>query len=122
VVATTTSGIDSPTIRQRKVTTTVVVNDGDSLALGGLIQQRADVNKSQVPVLGDVPVIGNLFRRKEDTEKRTELLILITPHVVRDFREANDVTEEFRKELGGLHALGQKPQRGIKHQIRRLVK
>lgn len=122
VIKTTTSGIDSPTIRQRKVTTTVVVKDGDSLALGGLIQQRAEITKAQVPVLGDVPVIGNLFRRKEDTEKRTELLILITPHVVRDFREANDVTDEFRKELGGLHALGQKPSRGIKHQIRRLVK
>ena len=122
VVKTTTSGIDSPTIRQRKVTTTVVVNDGDSLALGGLIQQRADVTKAQVPILGDVPLIGTLFRRKEDTEKRTELLILITPHVVRDFREANDVTDEFRKQLGGLRALGQKPAGGIKHQIRRLVR
>ncbi|AXS42394.1 type II secretion system secretin GspD [Breoghania sp. L-A4] len=122
VVKTTTSGIDSPTIRQRKVTTTVVVNDGDSLALGGLIQQRADVTKSQVPILGDVPLIGNLFRQKEDTQKRTELLILITPHVVRDFREANDVTDEFRKQLGGLRALGDKPQGGLKHKVQRLLR
>ncbi|MEL7524237.1 MAG: type II secretion system secretin GspD [Pseudomonadota bacterium] len=122
VVRTTTSGIDSPTIRQRKVTTTVVVNDGDSLALGGLIQKRDELTKSQVPVLGDVPIVGNLFKNKEDVERRTELLILITPHVVRDFREANDVTEEFRQQLGGLRVLGDKPQRGFRHQINRVLR
>ncbi len=122
VVQTTTSGIDSPTIRQRKVTTTVVVNDGDSLALGGLIQQRKDVTKSQVPVLGDVPVLGTLFRHKQDTDRRTELLILITPHVIRDLLEANSVTEEFRKQLGGLRVLGDKPKGGLKHQVDRILK
>ncbi|PTW61048.1 type II secretion system protein D (GspD) [Breoghania corrubedonensis] len=122
VVKTTTSGIDSPTIRQRKVNTTVVVKDGDSLALGGLIQQRAEVTKSQVPVLGDVPLVGNLFRHKDDTQKRTELLILITPHVVRDFQEANDVTDEFRRQLGGLRALGGKPGNDLQHKLNRLVR
>ncbi|MGV2974286.1 type II secretion system secretin GspD [Roseibium alexandrii] len=121
VVRTTTSGIDSPTIRQRKVTTTVVVNDGDSLALGGLIQKRDELTKAQVPVLGDVPVVGNLFKHKENTERRTELLILITPHVIRDFREANDVTEEFRQQLGGLRALGNDQKRGLKHQLGRVL-
>ncbi|MBG6166908.1 general secretion pathway protein D [Labrenzia sp. EL_195] len=122
VVRTTTSGIDSPTIRQRKVTTTVVVNDGDSLALGGLIQKRDELTKSQVPVLGDVPIVGNLFKNKEDVERRTELLILITPHVVRDFQEANDVTEEFRQQLGGLRVLGDKQQRGFRHQLNRVLR
>ncbi|QDG79382.1 type II secretion system protein GspD [Labrenzia sp. PHM005] len=122
VVRTTTSGIDSPTIRQRKVTTTVVVNDGDSLALGGLIQKRDEITKSQVPILGDVPVVGTLFKHKDDTERRTELLILITPHVIRDFREANDVTEEFRKQLGGLRALGNDQTRGFKHQLGRVLR
>ena len=122
VVKTTTSGIDSPTIRQRKVNTTVVVKDGDSLALGGLIQQRAEVTKSQVPVLGDVPVVGNLFRHKDDVDKRTELLILITPHVVRDFQEANDVTDEFRRQLGGLRALGNKPRNDLQHKLNRLAR
>ncbi|WP_394708246.1 type II secretion system secretin GspD [Breoghania sp.] len=122
VVPTTTSGIDSPTIRQRKVNTTVVVKDGDSLALGGLIQQRDSVTKSQVPVLGDVPVVGNLFRHKQDTKTRTELLILITPHVVRDFQEANDVTDEFRKQLGGLHALGNTPRSNLHDKLNRLAR
>ncbi len=122
VVKTTTSDIDSPTIRQRKVNTTVVVKDGDSLALGGLIQQRDSVTKSQVPVLGDVPVVGNLFRHKEDTKTRTELLILITPHVVRDFQEANDVTDEFRRQLGGLRALGNTPRSNLHDKLNRLAR
>ncbi|KAA0236785.1 MAG: hypothetical protein EDM74_11125, partial [Armatimonadetes bacterium] len=50
------SGIDSPTIQQRKIKTSVVVDDGATLALGGLIQDQARLNKTQLPVLGDVPL------------------------------------------------------------------
>ncbi len=121
VVKTTTSGIDSPTIRQRKVNTTVVVNNGESLALGGLIQQRSEVTNSQVPVLGDVPVLGTMFRRKEDTEKKTELLILITPHVVRDFKEAADVTREFRTQLKGLRGFRGTANGQARHQLNRIL-
>lgn len=99
VVATTSSGIDSPTIQQRKIKTTVVVNDGDSLALGGLIQKRHSDTRTKVPIAGDVPVVGTLFRNKTDTVRRTELLILITPRVVRDLLEARYVTDEFRRQL-----------------------
>lgn len=99
VIATTTSGIDSPTIQQRKIKTTVVVNDGDSLALGGLIQKRHEDRRTKVPIVGDIPVVGTLFRNKADTVRRTELLILITPRVVRDLLEAQQVTDEFRRQL-----------------------
>lgn len=99
VTQTTTSGIDSPTIQQRKIKTTVVVNDGNSLTLGGLIQNSNNKNKSQVPLAGDIPILGNLFKQKTDTKKRTELLIIITPRVVRDNREAHSVTDEFRRKL-----------------------
>ncbi len=99
VVPTTSSGIDSPTIKQRKVRTTVVVNDGDSLVLGGLIQQGTSRTRDKVPLLGDIPVLGSAFRSTDEKLKRTELLILITPRVVRDLEEAGRVTEEFRREL-----------------------
>lgn len=99
VVPTTSSGIDSPTIQQRKVKTSVVVDDGETLALGGLIQDKSKINRSQVPVLGDVPLIGNLFRSKVDVRSRTELLILITPRVVRDTGEARAATQEYRDRL-----------------------
>jgi general secretion pathway protein D len=99
VVKTTTSGIDSPTIRQRKMTTSVVVNNNEALALGGLIQERETTGKTKVPVLGDVPFLGNAFRQKSNAVARTELVIFIRPRVIRDLEEARRVTEEFRKEL-----------------------
>jgi len=91
--------VNSPTIQQRKIKTTVVVNDGASLALGGLIQDRTNNLKSQVPVLGDIPLLGNAFKQRDETETRTELLIIITRRVVRDQLEGRKVTDEFRRQL-----------------------
>ncbi|CAN5392097.1 type II secretion system secretin GspD [soil metagenome] len=99
VVKTTTSGIDSPTIRQRKVKTSVATADGEALALGGLIQERENTTKTKVPVLGDIPLLGNAFRSKENSVARTELIIFIRPRVIRDLNEARQVTEEFRRQL-----------------------
>jgi general secretion pathway protein D len=99
VVATTTSGIDSPTIRQRKIKTTVVVTDGQALALGGLIQESEQTTKQKVPVLGDIPLLGNAFRQKANTVGRTELIIFIRPRVIRDMTEARRITREFQQEL-----------------------
>jgi general secretion pathway protein D len=100
VVKTTTSGIDSPTIQQRKLSTKVIVNDGESLALGGLIQERNSLDRGQVPIVGDIPILGNLFKNKTDTISRTELIIFIRPRVVRNVNEAREVTNEFRNKLG----------------------
>lgn len=99
VTETTTSGIDSPTIQQRKISTRVAVNDGEALALGGLIQERKTQNNSQVPVLGDIPVLGNAFRDRTDRVERTELIIFIRPRIIRDVQEARSVTDEFRRKL-----------------------
>lgn len=100
VVRTTTSGIDSPTIRQRKIKTSVVISDGEALALGGLIQESEQTNKKKIPVLGDIPLLGNAFRQKANSIGRTELIIFIRPRVIRDMNEARRITREFRKELG----------------------
>lgn len=112
VAVTTSSGIDSPTIQQRRVKTTVVVADNEIIALGGLIQQRDNMSKGQVPILGNLPVVGSAFRTKTDKIDRTELIIFMRPQVVRDIPEARLVTDEFRKRInlqklqttrGGLH-------------------
>ncbi len=100
VVKTTTSGIDSPTIRQRKIKTSVVVTDGEALALGGMIQEKETTGKAKVPILGDVPLLGNAFRQKTNNTSRTELIIFIRPRVIRDMSEARRVTQEFQRELG----------------------
>ncbi|WP_051294641.1 type II secretion system protein GspD [Gemmobacter nectariphilus] len=94
-----TSGIDSPTIRQRKVQTSVSLGDGQTLALGGLVQEQDSVSRSEVPGLGRIPVVGNLFRNKSSMKGRTELLILIRPRVVRNEAEAAEATQYWRGRL-----------------------
>lgn len=105
VVATTTSGIDSPTIRQRRIATTVVVQSGQSVALGGLIREARDAGRSEIPFLGRIPVIGELFSTNRNDHERTELLVVITPRVVRDAAEARAVTEELRMRLQAIAPL-----------------
>jgi len=102
---TTTSGIDSPTISQRRIETTIVVGDGQTIALGGLIQEGSNRTDSQVPGIGEVPVLGTLFRNRSDTKDRTELLILITPRVVRNGLESRAVTDELRDRINSADGL-----------------
>ncbi|MEO8531111.1 MAG: secretin N-terminal domain-containing protein, partial [Deltaproteobacteria bacterium] len=99
VSSTTSSGIDSPTISQRKVKTTIVALDGQTIALGGLIEERNNRTTSKVPGAGDVPVVGGLFRNRKDKTTKTELLILITPRVLRDGSDARTATEELRRRI-----------------------
>jgi len=103
----TASTLGSPTITQRRIKTTVAVKDGESLTLGGLMQDRSSNGRTQLPILGDVPVVGNLFKSKDDNIKRTELLIIITPRVVRDVNQMRGITDEFRDRLN----LTLRPQR-----------
>ncbi len=105
VVATTSSGIDAPTIQQRAINSTVAVQTGETIALGGLIRDRANTTNNGVPVLMNIPLLGNLFKTKNITNERTELLVLLTPQVVRDQAEARAVTQELRRRLKGLERL-----------------
>jgi general secretion pathway protein D len=110
VVPTTTSTIDSPTIQQRKIKSSVSVHDGETIALGGLIRDRQSHGKAGVPLLSDIPVLGALFGTTTNSADRTELLILITPHVVRNPTEATAVTEELRRRVQSLLPLTNKIQ------------
>ncbi len=105
VTETTTSGIDSPTISTRKIETTVAISDGQTIALGGLIKEGRNRTNSQVPGLGDVPVLGALFRSRKDTVARTELLVLITPRVIRNGAESRAITAELRERINGVTKL-----------------
>jgi general secretion pathway protein D len=95
----TSSTSTTPTIQQRRVKTQVVVNDSESLMLGGLIQDSRTHGASQIPMLGDVPFFGNAFKDKTDNARKTELLIMITPHVVRTLTEAREITDEYKRKL-----------------------
>ena len=101
VSTTNTSGIDSPTISQRKIKTSVVISDGQTIALGGLIQDSSNTNTSGVPGVSKVPLLGALFRNRRNTIKRTELLVLITPRVIRNGQESRAITAELRRRIAG---------------------
>ena len=104
VQKTDTSDIDSPTIRQRKVQTSVALSDGQTLALGGLVEEKNNINTTKVPGLGDVPVVGTLFRSKDSRRDRTELLILIRPRVVLSDGDANSATAYWRTKISGANS------------------
>lgn len=104
VAKTTSSGIDSPTIQQRKFNSSVSVQNGDTIALGGLIRDRRTQNNSGIPVLQEIPVLGNLFKSTSDVDARTELVVLITPRVVRSQSDIARVTDEFRERLRTLQS------------------
>ena len=101
-VATTISTIDSPTIQQRSIRSIVAVQSGETVALGGLIRERSTESVSGIPVLMDIPLLGNLFKTTGQDSERTELLVLITPRVVRGPAQAREVTDELRKRLTAL--------------------
>lgn len=117
VQANKTSGIDSPTIRQRKVDTSVALADGATLILGGLVQEDSSDARAETPGLGDVPVLGNLFRRKDAVKTRSELLILIRPHVVDSDAAALAVTESWRSKLATSNSIITNGLGGTQHTI-----
>jgi len=102
VVPTTTSGIDSPTIQQRKLSSTIAVRSGDTIALGGLIRDNRSRTRSGVPYLARVPGIGALFRSTDKNHRRTELIVMITPRVIRDDEESAKVMQDLRDEFKAL--------------------
>ena len=108
-VPTTTSNIDSPTIQQRKLSTTVVVKNGDTIALGGLITESKSKTKSGVPYLQKIPVLGALFRDTDNQTVRTELILLITPRVMRDDNEFQNVMDDLRNEFKTLKDVFKEP-------------
>ena len=71
-----------PTISQRQAETAATVRDGDSFVIGGLIQDEDLTTKTKVPLLGDIPLVGQAFRTDKQTRSKTELYIIVTPHVV----------------------------------------
>ncbi|MEA1832126.1 type II secretion system secretin GspD [Methylobacterium durans] len=99
VVPTTTSAINSPTIRQRRVATSVAVNDGHSLAIGGLVQEKVQIGSESVPLLGDLPLVGAAFRNRIDARLRTELIVFIRPKVIRGTADADRIASDFREQF-----------------------
>jgi general secretion pathway protein D len=99
VTTTTSSDIDSPTFEQRRFHSTVAVADGDTLMLGGLISTQKNRGHTGVPYLSEIPVLGAAFDNRTDTNDRTELMVMITPHIVRNQAEAKAAADEIRRRI-----------------------
>jgi general secretion pathway protein D len=102
---TTSSSIDSPTIQQRKINSSVAVQDGQTVALGGLIKDRHTKGSSGIPFLNKIPGLSVLFGDTTNNRTRTELIVLITPHVIENLNQARMVTDELRRKLPEVQTL-----------------
>lgn len=95
----TTSNISSPAIFNRQITTQLSLNDGQSVLLGGLISNSGGQGESGIPILRDIPIIGQLFRVNKQSSTRIELVIMIVPYVIDNGAEAKAISEEIQRRL-----------------------
>jgi general secretion pathway protein D len=118
-IPTETSGIDSPTIQKRAAQSVVTVQSGQTLVLAGLINETKSRSSEGLPLLSSIPIIGGLFGVEGHIDNRTELIVLITPRVLKNTLDASAITDEYRKRLTGLEDLMkstglQRPAPGLK--------
>ncbi|HLC25190.1 MAG TPA: type II and III secretion system protein, partial [bacterium] len=93
----------APVTTKRQAQTSVIVEDGDIVVIGGLIRNDSSQGVSKVPILGDIPLIGWLFRSSRKTEQKSNLLIFIKPHIINtaeQLRQLSDEKKNAREEMG----------------------
>jgi type IV pilus assembly protein PilQ len=83
-VLVTSAGVNVPSIDKRSLTATVMVGDGQTVVLGGILETEQRDSSKKVPMLGDIPVIGHLFKTTSKTNNKSELLIFVTPKILRE--------------------------------------
>jgi general secretion pathway protein D len=101
----------SPTFDDQVFRTRVAVQDGQTVGMAGLIRDNVSQGNAGLPFIRDIPIIGTLFSTQSNSRMRTELLVLITPHVVHDQRDARALTEDLRSQLINAGLVPQQVQR-----------
>jgi general secretion pathway protein D len=91
----------TPTISERKVKSSIAVQSGQTVVLAGMIQDTENLTKNGIPLLDEIPKVGDLFAQKDKTVTRTELIIFIRPQIIRNAVDANVVAEELRTKMNG---------------------
>ncbi|HSR52707.1 MAG TPA: hypothetical protein VLV83_17940 [Acidobacteriota bacterium] len=89
----------TPTINRSLIETTLICRDGLTVAIGGIISESDTYNRERVPILGDIPVIGALFGSTSRNKSRSELIFMITPHVVQSLPTAAELSLDFQRAL-----------------------
>ncbi|QCI27410.1 secretin N-terminal domain-containing protein [Caminibacter pacificus] len=98
------SVVGLPTTSKREIKTTTIVNNGQSIIIGGLVKDNKDITIKKVPLLGDIPIIGAIFRHKEVNNDKTTLAIILTPYII---KKSSDL-DKLRMTLSKLNALEKK--------------
>jgi general secretion pathway protein D len=98
----TTGSSETPTTAKRNAQTTVTMAGGDTAVIGGLIRDDTSRVQDKIPLLGDLPILGGLFRSQKDVLQKTNLLIFITPHVMTDQEQLQEVTRQKREQMAPL--------------------
>jgi general secretion pathway protein D len=94
-----------PTFNKTSVSTTLAVKDGETVAIAGLIRDSNNSSRSGIPFLSEIPLLGSLFGRSSRTATRSEVLILITPHVIRTPERFQEMTQELKDSLRNVRKL-----------------
>jgi general secretion pathway protein D len=102
-VLTTTGVATSPTIQKKEIESSIAVNDGETIVLGGLIDDTNNAVKSGFPILYELPWVGSLFGNTTYTRTKNELVILITPRVVKSKQDSRQISDEFKRKLTGIY-------------------
>lgn len=92
---------EAPTTAKRKAETTLIIPNGKTVVLGGLLRNDTEKTVQKVPVLGDIPVLGRLFKKDTTKSVKTNLMIFITPHIISTFEQAEKITQEKEKIIKG---------------------
>ncbi len=90
---------NTPPINTRSVETTLVAQSGSTIMIGGLISSNETISNEMVPFLGGIPFLGALFRGREVVDNSTEMIVLITPHIIDSSAELETLTESFRQQI-----------------------
>ncbi|MCX5708724.1 MAG: hypothetical protein NTY14_07155 [Candidatus Omnitrophica bacterium] len=106
---TTTLAYDIPVIDKRTATTKVIVGNGQTLIFGGLIKDRVQESNYKVPFMGDLPVVGHLFKSSNTYKEKTELLILVSPTIINS-EEMTRMAKKLRYGVGGQYVMDQERQ------------
>jgi general secretion pathway protein D len=93
----------TPTIDKKEIESSVAVRDGESIVLGGLIDEQDTENKNGIPFLYDLPLIGPLFGSTSHDKTKNELVVLITPRVVKSKQDSRLISDEFKRKLTGIY-------------------
>ena len=92
-------GIQSPLILTRSIRTNLIARDGQTVFIGGLISKNVSSTRTGVPILSQIPLIGELFKSRSQSERRTELIVLLTLHILSEKSDLDYLTDEFRDKV-----------------------